>query len=575
MNNVNPFKILVLLFFAASLFSQCTGINKKAGNFQAWEQSIEIRAFPNAFSREQDNRIINIEALSGEYASAQVVAKSTSDIKALSGKISELTSSGSTIPSASARVRYATTLPVDETQMLTPDPLLEVNSIDIPANLAQALWITIKVPSGADPGIYKGKLNISAASGEKTTFDLNLEVLPAIMPEPGEWEYYLNIWQDVSGIAEAHKVEYWSEEHWALIEKYADNFAEHGLDAITAIIVHDPWGSQAGYPVRAMVQWKYPGEYVKGSPGKLEWDFTVFDRFVNTMFKAGLGQKIDCFSMVEGPWINMNADIQYLDSQSGEDKLLDLELGDPVWKEVWAAFLPVFEKHLKEKGWFEKTYLGFDEKPEDAMDMIFDFSSKNGPGFKIGVAGGFPGDEKKFPHASVLHINELTNREHLKESRKLIKRMRENNRYISFYTACQPHHPNFFLYSSLRESRLLPWLAVKHNLSGYLRWAVCTFPENVWEQPNYKWHSGDMYFVYPGEDGPLDGMRWEVLRQGVQDCEAYRIALEMCTKKDNKELLRKLRRALSLGSTIESCSQTPWIKDGRKIVNDVLRELGN
>ena len=151
--------------------------------------------------------------------------------------------------------------------------------------------------------------------------------------------------------------------------------------------------------------------------------------------------------------------------------------------------------------------------------------------------------------------------------------MRSSGRLISFYTACTPQYPNVFLFSQLRECRLLPWFAVKHNLSGYLRWAVSAFPEDVWNQPNYKWHSGDMYFVYPGPDGPLDGMRWELFRQGVQDCEAHRIALEMCREAGRDDLADKLARAVDMAIILESCDQIPWVAESRTIVNEVIREL--
>ena len=146
-------------------------------------------------------------------------------------------------------------------------------------------------------------------------------------------------------------------------------------------------------------------------------------------------------------------------------------------------------------------------------------------------------------------------------------------RYVSFYTACMPYYPNTFLFCSLRESRLLAWLAWSYGFDGYTRWAVNAYPENVWEQPNYKWHSGDMYFVYPGPAGPLDGMRWELMRQGIQDYEALRIAWAAAEKAGRADLLDKLRRAAGEGSVIDACHVLPPIAQARAVVDEVLREL--
>jgi hypothetical protein len=562
---------LLLIFQAACRQKSDTEV----AGFQAWPQNIEIRAYPNSFSREPDLRVIELEGLAGEVLSAQVAVKSTSGIKGLSGRITALSGPGEeTIPAEASMVRYGAWLPVDETMMLTPDPLLEVASTDVPANMAKPVWLTIRIPGEAASGNYTGKLDLSATSGERVDFEIRVEVLPAALPKARDWEFYVNIWQDPSGVAGAHEVEHWSDKHWSLLEKYAKNFVAHGMDVITTSIVYDPWGSQSGYPFETMVEWKYPGEYVKGTADDFEWDFSVFDRYVALMMDAGMTEKIDCFSMVEGPWINTNADIRYLDTQSGTYRTLDLTLGDPVWREAWAAFLPLFRKHLKEKGWFEKTFLAFDEKPQKEMRSIYDFLITTAPDFKVSIAGGYPGDERKWSDEVILHYGELDTEEGLAEHRPLIEKMRSEGRYISFYTACTPHYPNVFLFSQLRESRLLPWLAVKWNLSGYLRWAVSAFPADVWNQPNYKWHSGDMYFVYPGQDGPLDGMRWELFRQGVQDCEALRIAQQMCKKAGRDDLLKSLNYAVWQATVLESCDQIPWVGQARAAVNEAIRELG-
>ncbi|HUU26837.1 MAG TPA: glycoside hydrolase domain-containing protein [archaeon] len=571
--------ILCLALFSANVFPGCAGprgkTDLKKSNFQAWPANIEVRTCPGAFSREPNLRKIELEGLAGEVLSAQVVVRHTDLIKSLAGEMSDLTGpAGKTVPPSLARVRYGAYLPVDETMALTADPLLEASSVDVPANTAQPVWLTIKLPPDSPAGTYNGKLTISASSGQKEVFDLSVEVLPAVLAEPNKWKFYLNIWQDPSGVARAHKVKPWSEEHWALLERYAENFVAHGMDVITTSIVYDPWGSQTGYPYEAMVEWKYPGEFKKGAADRFNWDFSVFDRYVSLMMDAGMTEKIDCFSMVEGPWININADIRYLDTASSQYRTIDIILGDPVWREVWSAFLPVFRNHLKEKGWFDRAFLAFDEKPEKEMQVIYEFLIRQAPDFKVSIAGGYPGDQRKTSDEVIFHYNDLNTEAGLAAHKPLIEKMRAEGRYISFYTACTPHYPNVFLFSQLREARLLPWLSWKWGLSGYLRWAVAAFPEDVWTQPNYKWHSGDMYFVYPGENGPLDGMRWELFRQGVEDCEALRIAREMAESAGREDLLKRLRGAVEEGTVTESCDRIPFVGEARATVNQVIRVLG-
>ena len=221
---------------------------------------IEVRIYQGAFSREPECREIRLEGLAGEVLSAQVVAKSGRNIEGLAGKLSELQGpKGSIIPAAAARVRYGGFIPVDETMTLVADPLLEAESVDVPANLARSVWLTLNLPQHASAGTYEGTFELAASSGGQADFQVTVEVLPARLPSPEDWSFYLNIWQDPTPVAAAHKVEPWSEEHWRLLERYAENFAAHGMKAIMTHIVYVPWHCVRGYPSQTMVVWKYPG----------------------------------------------------------------------------------------------------------------------------------------------------------------------------------------------------------------------------------------------------------------------------------------------------------------------------
>jgi len=289
-------KPLFLTLCLAILFDSCSlkrsWSDDELSIFEAWPAPIEIRLSRAAFSREPLVREISLEGLSGEWLSAQVAVKSNRDIKGLSGSFTDLAGSGGAkIPADSGLVRFGGFIPVDETMKLTADPLLEYKTLDVPANLAQPLWLTLRVPYDVPPGLYCGQLVVKAKSGEKANFDLKVEVLPAILPESWDWSFHLNVWQSPTPVARAHKVKLWSKEHWLLLERYAENFAAHGMKAIMTHIIHDPWNSVRGYPSDTMVEWFYPGEFKLGGAESFKWDFTNFDRYVELMLKAGIKKK--------------------------------------------------------------------------------------------------------------------------------------------------------------------------------------------------------------------------------------------------------------------------------------------
>jgi hypothetical protein len=558
--------VLSALLFCASAQTRVPS------GFEAWPMPIEKRVFADSFTRSPDDRDIQLVGCRNEYLSAQLACRNSKDSE-LSYRKSVLRGpKGAEIPAESVRVRFGAYLPIDETQHYTADPLLESETIRLPANLAQPVWVTIHVPKKAEPGKYSGNLTLTAGQ-QSVKIPMEVEVLPASLPDPPQYSFYLNIWQDPNGVARAHNVKLWSEEHWRLLALYAGNLAQHGEKSIMTSIIYDPWNAQTGYIFPTMVEWKYPGEWKIGEESKFTWDFTIFDRYVNMMVKAGVKDKIDMYAMVKGPGGTPDASIRYFDTQANSYRNEELKVGDAKWKAAWTTFLPVLKAHLKERGWWDIAYLGFDEKPKKIMDQLFAFIEETGLDYKLVMSGGYA-SEAGGHNEVVLYWDDIANPEQWKRYEPLVKSFREKGQLISFYTACAPHYPNTFLYSTLRETRLLPWIARKYNVMGYTRWAVNAFPYDVWSQPNYKWHSGDMYFLYPGKDKPLDGMRWEVLRQGIEDYEAWRVAHEMASSAGRKDLLKLLDRAVQRATVLDSCRDLPLVQDARDIVNNVLRETG-
>jgi hypothetical protein len=507
-----------------------------------------------------------------EVVSAQLASRSDKTSR-LSYRLSPLHGNHNIeIPIDALQLRYGMYLPVDETAQYTADPLLDSKTQTLPANVVLPLWLTVRIPKSIRAGRYQGTLTFSA-DDRSVEFSLDLEVLEATLPDPPDFSFYLNLWQDPNGVARAHKVKLWSEEHWRLLSLYAQNLADHGEKSIMTSVVHDPWNAQTGYEFPTMVEWKYPGEWRSSDASAFQWDFALFDRYVSLMIAAGVKTKIDIYAMVKGPGPSPDASIRYFDTRAKTYRTESLKVGDPKWREAWTVFLPALKAHLIEKGWWQIAYLGFDEKPKELMDQLFEFINRAGPDFKLVMSGG---------HASegagrevVIHWDELGGEKWEKELAPIAKKMRQKGQLISFYTACDPRFPNLFLYSSLREARMLPWFAWKYDLSGYTRWAVNAFPDDVFNQPNFKWHSGDMYFLYPGETGPLDGMRFELLRQGIQDYEALRIAHEMASFWGRADLLKMLDGAVAMATILDSCRDIPLVEEARNIVNEVIRQSGS
>jgi len=121
---------------------------------------------------------------------------------------------------------------------------------------------------------------------------------------------------------------------------------------------------------------------------------------------------------------------------------------------------------------------------------------------------------------------------------------------------------------------MLPWVAIEHDVDGYIRWAWNLWPTDVWNQPKFIYPSGDMFFVYPGEEGPLDSTRWEMLHQGIQDVEAIRLLLEKAkgTEMEN-EIGKEVEALITKATRVHGCRGVSLIREQRKRINQLLSEL--
>jgi hypothetical protein len=483
--------------------------------FQAWVADPHRRVYFGSFGRDSEPRRIQLEAARNETAIFQLAARSSENVAGLSARVSDLRGPAGAIPNSAARVRYPGFLPVDENGQYTPDPLYVREIFDLKANETQPVWIDVTVPENSEPGAYAGKVEIKRGGANEAAFDISLQVLDFTLPPVNRDHFYSNIFLDPGSVARLHKVARWSDEHWRLLERYVRNWADHSQDAIVVFFIEDPWDMDTGFPVASVVDWKLGGEWEKTPGARFDFDNSHFDRFVQMCLDPGIRQNLQAWSPVNQPHKDY-AIIHYRDTSANQDRKLKVTAGTPEYERVWGQFAASFDSHLREKRWLDMTTVGLDEISTEALDKIVPVFRKVAPNLKLMVSGG---DEKgkysDFSPEMAFHYGYIQSEVPLPDR---AARRRQGKRTL-VYTAESPLYPNTFLFSQPLESRMIPWLVWKYDFDGYIRWAWNFWVDGFMEQPHYKWHSGDMFFVYPGPDGPLDSIRSEMLRKGAQDYE--------------------------------------------------------
>lgn len=421
--------------------------------------------------------------------------------------------------------------------------------LPVKANTAQPVWISIDIPQEATPGQYN--IRIAVRDGNRTIKTLNLvvDVANRVLPAPTEWAFFLDLWQNPYAVARYYGVEPWSDAHFEAMRPYMEMYRDAGGKTITASIMHKPWNGQTLDYFESMITW------MKKADGTWRFDYTVFDKWVEFMHSLGIRDAITCYSMV--PW---NLSFQYFDQASNSFKFIDCKPGDDAYSALWGEMLKSFSKHLREKGWFEKTYISMDERSKEAMKHTIALIKKADSEFNISLAGNlYPelADEMNYYCVNM----ETKYPEDIHRSRK------DKQQITTFYTCCAEARPNTFTFSPLAESEFLGWYAASHNLDGYLRWAYNSWvSEPLLDSRFYSFAAGDTYLVYPGA---RSSMRYERLISGIQSFEKVRILRQEFETKGNKRALRKLDAVLKTfdDKKLPQVSATSIVENANRVIN--------
>lgn len=561
--NLKPISTLTILLLA------CGCARRESAPIEAWIADPHQHVYPGSFGRDLKQREIKLESVGNEYVILQLAVKSATAVRGLTTEATDLKGPQEIIPRGAIRVRYPGYIPVDENGQLTPDPLFVRSSFDLAPNQAQPVWIDVHVPEDAETGTFEGTLSIKQEGRSVADFTLKLDVLDFSIPPVPKDHFYLNILMDPGSVARMHKVELWSEPHWTLLRKYVKNWAEHSQDAITVFFLEDPWAMDTGFPVASVVEWKLPGAWENLGDPRFEFDYSRFDRFVKMCLNAGIDENLQAWSPVNMPHFD-HAIIHYTDTQARQSRKLKVTAGEPAFERVWGQFAKSFQDHLKATKLLEMTTVGLDEISTENLDRIVPVFRKVAPELKLMVSGG---DEKgKYQQLSsemAFHFGYVKSEVPMPDT---AARRKQGKRTL-MYTANSPLRPNTFIFSKPLESRMLPWLVWKYDFDGYIRWAWNFWLDDFWKQPRYKWRSGDMHFVYPGDDGPLDSIRSEMLRKGAQDYEILWWIRQRLSQLKDKEAVREFEQRIK-DAIEEATQEADPIRPHRPLPSDLAKARG-
>jgi len=441
---------------------------------------------------------------------------------------------------------------------LMPDRFESFDRFDLPGKTVRPVWLSVDIPSDAEPGIYAGTIEV-IASNSRQVLHVKLDVGHQVLPKPHDWHFRLDLWQNPWIIANYYHVKPWSDQHIMLLKTHLKLYAEAGGTYITTYGVHSPWGDNEYAIEGGMIQW------TKRKNGGWKFDYRIFDQYVELAMSIGIDKAITIYTPL--PW---GERFFYTEEATGNLIQEQWVPGSDNFKKVWDIFLTDLRSHLEKKGWLKKTYLGINENAMEQTLAAIKIIKAHSKDWKITYAGNWhPELDTLITDYCFLFGNEAAVAE--------VGTRAYRGQTTTYYVCCNPAKPNNFLFSPPIEGRWQGWYSAAHGYNGFLRWAYDSWPEDPMRDARYGyWAAGDCFMVYPGGNSCI---RFEKLREGIVDYEKIRILRQLAAKSADlsvKRLMDELNNHLATLNSEKTFAEEKLKTDvtkGRELMEELSKKL--
>lgn len=476
-------------------------------------------------------KAVTVSAAKGEYEAVQVVLHPEGDGQLLSAEISPLRGRWGRSASISARVDEVAyvqvTKPTDKTCApgWYPDPLPPLRTpLTLRAGQNQPLWLTFHIARDTRAGDYSAHVSLKTSLGD-VRVPLAVHVFGFALPEETHLRSALGMGS--GGINRYHRLSQ-PEDQQTVFEKYLGNFAEHRI-------------SPYSFFDYAPIDIRFVGN---GANKHAQIDFTRFDRAAAKWLDA---HRFNSFLL---PLRGMGGGT-FHSRHLGE--LEGFKEGTPEHSRLFHDYLSQIERHLRERGWLDKAYTyWFDEPDPKDYEFVTDGMKR--------IKAAAPGIKRMLteqPEPALGGNVEIWCALTPEWTPEKVRARRAAGEEVWWYICTGPKAPYVteFIDHPGTELRLWPWQSWQYGVQGILIWATLywnsptAYPspqlQDPWQDPmswvsgydtpagqKKSWGNGDGRFLYPPRrdpdpaqapclDDPINSLRWENLRDGMEDYEYF------------------------------------------------------
>ncbi len=248
-----------------------------------------------------------------------------------------------------------------------------------------------------------------------------------------------------------------------------------------------------------------------GDDGTVSMDWAEFDAKMQQYIEAGLSAFNVSWCRLPSGW----GTVESVQDQARIDQARQL--------------LQQTQAHLEEKGWTHLAYIyTIDEPGWQAFGQVkqaFELAHSAAPKLKTLLTYGYgaskpiePGAPRYADLAGCVDIH--VPHSDCYEPIYLKKRQQAGDEVWAYVciSARRPYLNCWGIDYPGMDHRLLYWQLFDHEITGFLYWEIAYWQVDPWQNTlTYPGGNGDGSLIYPGKDGPVDSIRWELCRDGTED----------------------------------------------------------
>lgn len=372
-----------------------------------------------------------------------------------------------------------------------PDPLPDHTPFTAEAGINSSVWVTVYVSPKVPAGEYKGTIDVIGGGMGKVSVPISLRVWNFALPSVSKLRTaYGNRMEMPAKYQAATTIE----QRRKLTDLYNLDFFKHRVS---------PFSPYANYDIG-----------VSADGGNVKLDFAAFDTAVAKFFPL--------FNSYMLPHFGMEDNLGFSKDDAGRMKI---------------DYMRQVAEHLVDKGQLANGYDYITDEPQpDAYPGIVEAAKQvRMADQRIKILLTKKVEEKLIGSVDIW----VPIMPDFDES--AAKARQAKGEQVWWYAYSGPHHPypNYFIDYPAMDLRMFHWMTWRYGLNGVLYWETLYWQDNPWDKPmsqtpdrSGKWGNGDGHLLYPPTKtqpaafvakGPVDSIRWETIRDGIEDWDYFRI----------------------------------------------------